>query len=125
MKRRPACHTATLSLALGALVLGTPAAQAAATLVATTPARYEALTRSPSVIQLHFSEAIVKKTSGITLTDVGGHPVRVTPVKSAGDSSLAVKVAGSLGPGVYMVHFTAVSAVDGSKSSGRYQFTVH
>ena len=114
-----------LSLALLAiLVLGSPSAHAAAVPVKTTPTRYAALIHAPRVIQLHFSEAIVEKSSSVSLTDLAGRQVRVTRVKTHGDSTLEVKINGKLDVGVYMVHWTSVSAVDGSKATGRYQFTV-
>lgn len=125
MRASSASRTAALSVALAAALLaGARLAHAAATLVQTSPTRYEALTHAPDMIRLRFSEAIDKQSSSVTLTDLSGHQVRVTPVKVTGDSSLAVKVVGKLGAGVYMVHFTSVSAADGSKTTGSYQFTV-
>jgi|SRR5215469_5021581 len=121
---RTACRSAAYSLALGALLaLAAQAAHAAAVPVATSPARYAALIHSPRVIRLRFSEAIVAKSSSVRLTDVSGHQVRITPVKLRGNDSLEVKV-GRLDAGVYMVHWTSVSAVDGTKATGSYQFTV-
>jgi methionine-rich copper-binding protein CopC len=125
MTPRLACRAAALFLALGAmLALDVPSAQAAAVPVATTPSRYAALMRAPRVIRLRFSEAIVEKSSSVELTDLAGQQVRVTRVKIRGDRTLEVRINGKLDAGVYMVHWTAVSAVDGSKATGRYQFTV-
>lgn len=124
MTSRPARRSIAVSLVLGAaLALGTGAAHAAAVPVSTTPTRYAALTHAPRVIRLRFSEAIVRKSSSVLLTDLSGAQVRVTPVKVHGNDTLEVRI-GKLGAGVYMVHWTTVSAVDGSKASGRYQFTV-
>ena len=106
------------------IMLGPQLAHAAAVPVSTSPVRYAALIHPPRVIRLRFSEAIVRKSSKVTLTDLTGQPVRVKTVKGHGDSSLEVAIATKLGAGVYMVHWTAVSAVDGSKASGSYQFTV-
>lgn len=86
--------------------------------------RYAALIHAPHVIRLHFSEAIVEKSSSVSLTDLAGHQVSVSRVKSHGDSTLEVRIDTRLDAGVYMVHWTSVSAVDGSKATGRYQFTV-
>jgi methionine-rich copper-binding protein CopC len=105
-------------------MLGIPAAYAAATLVSSTPTRYAALIHSPRVIRLRFSEAVVKKSSMVTLTDLTGRQVRVSPVKIHDGSTLEVKIGARLEAGVYMVRWTLVSAVDGSKSAGGYQFTV-
>jgi methionine-rich copper-binding protein CopC len=125
MTLQPGLRAAALSSALGAMiVLGAQLAQAAAVPVSTAPMRYAALTHAPRVIRLRFSEAIVGKSSDLTLTDLAGHAVRVIPVKSRDDRSLEARIAGKLGEGVYMVHWTAVSSIDGSKTSGRYQFTV-
>jgi methionine-rich copper-binding protein CopC len=122
---RPTARLAAYSLTVGVMLLaGAPAAKAAAVPVNTTPTRYAALTHAPRLIRLTFSEAIVAKSSHVSLTDLGGHEVRVAPVKTRGNDSLEVRIAGKLGSGVYMVHWTAVSAVDGSKADGRYQFTV-
>jgi len=106
------------------LVLGAHAAQAAAVPVTTSPMRYAALVHAPRVIQMTFSEAIVAKSSTVSLTDLAGHDVRVKPVKVHGNNSLEVAIAAKLDAGVYMVHWTSVSAVDGSKATGSYQFTV-
>lgn len=106
------------------IMLGAQLAHAAAVPVSTTPVRYAALTHAPRVIRLRFSEAIVLKSSSVQLTDLAGHPVRVIPVPPRGKDSLEARIAGKLSEGVYMVHWTAVSTVDGSKTSGRYQFTV-
>lgn len=117
---------ATLVSVLGAmLMLSVQSAHAAATLVSSTPTRYAALTHSPRVIRLRFSEAIVKKSSLVKLTDLTGREVRVSPVKIRDGSALEVRIGARLGAGVYMVHWTLVSAVDGSQTTGRYQFTVH
>ena len=132
MTPRPACRAAALSrvlslvlhLALGAvLVLRAQGVHAAAVPVTTSPTRFAALIHAPRVIRLRFSEAIVKKFSGVFLTDLTGHEVRAEPVKVKENDSLEVRI-GRLDAGVYMVHWTTVSAVDGSKASGRYQFTV-
>lgn len=106
------------------LLLGAQGAHAAAVPVSTTPTRFAALIHAPRVIQLRFSEAIVAKSSSVRLTDLAGHQVPLSRVKIHGDSTLEVRIRGRLDAGVYMVHWTSVSAVDGSKASGRYQFTV-
>lgn len=106
------------------LMLGVQAGHAAATPVTETPTRYAALIHAPRLIRLRFSEAIVKKSSTVSLVNLTGRQIRVTPVKVHGDDTLEVRVTARLGAGVYMVHWTSVSAVDGSKATGRYQFTV-
>lgn len=124
MTLRLATRTAALSWVMGAMfALAAPRAHAAATLVSSTPTRYAALIHAPRLIRLQFSEAVVGKTSTLGLTDLSGHPVRVTPVKSQGDEALAVRIDSKLDAGVYVVHWKVVSAVDGSTVSGSYQFT--
>ncbi len=125
MTLRPVFRAATLSAALGALiVLGMPSAHGAAAPVVTSPVRFAALIHAPRLIRLRFSEAIVMKSSSVTLTDIAGHQVRLTPVKSRGNDSIQARIAARLPPGVYRVHWQAVSAIDGSTTSGSYQFTV-
>lgn len=106
------------------LMLGAHAAYATAVPVTMTPTRYAALSHAPRMLRLTFTEAIVKKSSSVTLTDLSGRQERVEPVKAHGDKSLEARIAAKLGVGVYMVHWTSVSAVDGSKATGSYQFTV-
>jgi methionine-rich copper-binding protein CopC len=125
MTPRSSPHTATLPSVLGAiLMLGMPAAYGAATLVSSTPTRYAALIHSPHVIRLRFSEAVVKKSSMVKLTDPSGRQMRVSLVKNHDASTLEVKIRTRLEAGVYVVHWTLVSAVDGSKTAGAFQFTV-
>lgn len=106
------------------LALGIRTAHAAATLVSTTPTRYAALIHPPRTIRLTFSEGIVRKSSTVKLTNLAGRAVRVTPVRTRDGSTLEVRIDSRLVPGVYMVHYTSVSSVDGSKVSGVYQFTI-
>lgn len=125
MTLRPVFHTAALSAVLGALIaLGMPSAHAAAAPVVMSPTRFAALIHAPRQIRLKFSEAIIMKSSGVTLTDLAGHPVRTTPIRSRGNDSIQARIAGKLPAGVYRVHWQAVSAIDGAKTSGSYQFTV-
>jgi methionine-rich copper-binding protein CopC len=125
MSLRPVLRAATLSAVLGTTIaLGTPSAHAAAAPVVTSPMRFAALIHAPRVIRLRFSEAIVMKSSGVTLTDLAGHQVQVIPVKSHGNDSIQARIAAKLPAGVYRVHWEAVSAIDGAKTSGSYQFTV-
>ena len=125
MTLRPVLRAATLAALLGAIiVLGTPPAHAAAAPVVMSPMRFAALIHAPREIRLRFSEAIVMKSSGVTLTDLAGHEVRVVPVKSHGNDSIQARIAAKLPAGGYRVHWQAVSAIDGAKTSGSYQFTV-
>jgi len=125
MTLQPGFRAAFLSAAIATLVvLGIPSAHAAAAPVVTSPMRFAALIHAPRVIRLRFSEAIVMKSSGVTLTDLAGHQVRVIPVKSRGNDSIQVRIAARLPAGIYRVQWQAVSAIDGAKTSGNYQFTV-
>lgn len=125
MTLRPVFHAATVTAVLGTLiVLGTSSAHAAAAPVVMSPTRFAALIHAPRQIRLKFSEAIIMKSSGVTLTDLAGHEVRVVPVKSHGNDSIQARIAARLPAGVYRVHWQAVSAIDGAKTSGSYQFTV-
>src|SRR5271166_3112834 len=78
-----------------------------------------------SEIRLEFSEGVEPRFSGVTLTAAGGGAVPLGPAKTeAGKASvLIVPIAKPLAPGVYTVHWHAVS-VDTHHTQGDFQFTV-
>jgi copper transport protein len=80
---------------------------------------------APTRVQLTFVEAPEPSLSTIRVVDTSGkayHGARPEPV--AGDPlSLAVSLS-PLGKGVYIVHWRAVSAVDGHASAGAFAFGV-
>ncbi len=80
---------------------------------------------SASEIRLEFSEGVEPKFSGVTLTGAGGASVPLGAAKvEAGDAKvLIVPIAKPLSPGVYTVHWHAVS-VDTHHTQGTFEFSV-
>ena len=80
---------------------------------------------APSEIRLHFSEGVEPRFSGLTLTAANGStaPLGSPSAEGAGRDILVVPVAKPLSPGVYTVHWHAVS-VDTHRTQGLFQFTV-
>ncbi len=107
-----------------------PLLLAAATLAPTpvwrrpTPA-VGATVASPNEIRLFFSEGVEPRFSGVTLTAANGStaPLGSPRAEGAGRDILVVPVAKPLSPGVYTVHWHAVS-VDTHRTQGTFQFTV-
>jgi len=79
----------------------------------------------PSEIRLEFSEGVEPNFSGVKLTSANGASVPLGPAKTeAGRAAvLIVPIAKPLSPGVYTVHWRAVS-VDTHRTQGDFQFTV-
>ena len=80
---------------------------------------------SASEISLKFSEGVEPPFSGLALTAAGGQSVPLGPAKVLpGDPSvLVVPLAKPLAPGVYTVHWHAVS-VDTHHIQGDFDFAV-
>jgi methionine-rich copper-binding protein CopC len=80
---------------------------------------------SPSELRLTFSEGVEPRFSGVTLAAEGGaaEPLGAPSVDPADNAVLVVKIAKPLAPGVYTVHWHAVS-VDTHKTQGSFSFTV-
>ena len=80
---------------------------------------------SPSEIRLEFSEGVEPKFSGVTLTAAGGGAAALgaASVEAGHQNVLIVRVAKPLSPGVYTVHWHAVS-VDTHHTQGTFEFTV-
>jgi len=80
---------------------------------------------SPSEIRLKFSEGIEPRFSGIALTAAGGAAVPLGQSKVEGDdkSVLVAPITKALAPGVYTVHWHAVST-DTHHTQGDFAFTV-
>jgi len=79
----------------------------------------------PSDIRLEFSEGVEPRFSGVTLAAAGGASVALGVAKvEAGDAKvLIVPIAKPLSPGVYTVHWHAVS-VDTHHTQGTFEFSV-
>ena len=79
---------------------------------------------SPHEIELEFSEGVEPRFTGVTLTSGGGSVPLGRPTVEAGHQNvLIVPIAKALSPGVYTVHWHAVS-VDTHHTQGTFEFTV-
>ncbi len=78
-----------------------------------------------SEIRLHFSEGVEPRFSGVSLTAASGAAAPLGPVKiQAGNPTVLIApIAKPLAPGVYTVHWHAVS-VDTHHTQGNFEFTV-
>lgn len=78
----------------------------------------------PSQIRLEFSEAVEPRFSGATVTGPGGAAELGTPKVEPGHQNVLIApIAKPLSPGVYTVHWHAVS-VDTHHTQGTFEFTV-
>ncbi len=108
-------------LALGA---STPAF-AHAFLKTSTPARDTKVTTAPKEVAIEFTEAVAPRFSGITVEDGAGARVDRGDLHPEGREGTRLGVGlPPLKPGVYTVHWHAVSADDGHKTMGSFRFTV-
>jgi methionine-rich copper-binding protein CopC len=107
-----------------AFALAATAAYAHAQLVNATPA-VGATVASASEIRLKFSEGVEPRFSHITLTTADGAAITLgAATVAAGDATIFVApIAKPLPPGVYTVHWSAVST-DTHHTQGDFSFTV-
>ena len=79
----------------------------------------------PSEIRLTFSESVEPKFTKVSLTGPGGAAVPLGAAKTAphNQAVLIAPITKPLAPGVYTVHWHAVS-VDTHHTQGTFQFTV-
>jgi copper resistance protein C len=100
------------------------AAHAHAVLVNATPAP-NATVAPPSEIRLEFSEGVEPRFSGVTLSATAGGAAElgVASVEAGHPDVLIVPIAKPITPGVYTVHWHAVSA-DTHRTQGTFKFTV-
>jgi copper resistance protein C len=107
-----------------AFALATTAAYAHAQLVNATPA-VGATVASANEIRLKFSEGVEPRFSKIALSAADSAVIALGAAKEAsGDATVLVApIAKPLSPGVYTVHWSAVST-DTHHTQGDFQFTV-
>jgi methionine-rich copper-binding protein CopC len=119
-------HRRVAALPVGLLcliVLCGQQAGAHAKLLASVPAGNSTVA-SPSLIELHFNEAIEVKLSSLKLAGGDGKEVPVKPSSAAVDAkTLAVAPAAPLAAGSYTVSWSVVSD-DGHRQKGTIRFTV-
>lgn len=117
-----------LTLAFAAslmLAVSSSGALAHALLKKAVPAVGGTVSASPSDIRITFSEGVEPRFSGITLASEAGAtvPVGKSSVDPSDASILITPVSAPLKPGMYTVHWHAVS-VDTHRTQGSFQFTV-
>ncbi len=113
--------------ATAAIVLIAVPAMAHPKLVASIPAAAATVT-APSTITLSFSERVVPRFTGASVTMISASGVAkpivgVSPVFGGDGKTLALKPARVLGPGAYKVDWHAVAA-DTHHVKGIFSFTV-
>jgi copper resistance protein C len=112
-----------LPVTLALLLLTTPAF-AHAHLVSEMPAENTSAA-SPSSLSLEFSESVVLKFTGITLTGPSGAvSLGAASLDPKESSVLVLALPASLPAGSYTVAWHALSS-DGHKTTGSYSFTVN
>src|SRR5260370_41742726 len=100
---------------------GAAAASAHATLVGADPAPGASLPQAPGAVVLHFSEAVDRARSTVTVTGPGGRDATVGPSEGVPSDGRAVRrPLGLERPGRYDVTWTSVSLDDGPLETGRY-----
>jgi methionine-rich copper-binding protein CopC len=89
------------------------------------PSRGATLKTAPAEVTIDFTEGVAPRFSGITVEDSAGQRVDRGDVHPEGKEGTRLGVGlGALKPGVYTVHWHAVSADDGHKTQGSFHFTV-
>lgn len=118
--RKVSSLTFALALGLGA----TGAALAHAHLKSSAPAGDSAVA-APATLELHFSEGVDLKFSGVSLTGPDQKAIATGDTAHAGndEASLSVPVTAKLAPGKYTVQWHVLSK-DGHKVKGSYSFDV-
>lgn len=109
--------------ALSVALLGSaPAALAHGDLVRASPQPGGAVASPPPEVRLEFSEGVVGRFSGLTISGVDGRRVATEPLRVEG-AVLVAPIAAPLRAGTYRVNWRALS-VDGHKTQGSFTFEV-
>jgi hydrophobe/amphiphile efflux-1 (HAE1) family protein len=122
-----ALNALTLSPALCALLLLRSMGQAFAHsyLKDSDPPRNATLKSAPAEVAIDFTEAVAARFSGVTVEDSAGQRVDRADVHPEGNDGTRLGVSlNPLKPGVYTVHWHAVSADDGHHTQGSFHFTL-
>jgi copper transport protein len=122
---RPWRVVAALTVALGWILVAAPAAQAHATLIATTPPAGAQLAHPPAEVTLHFSEQITLVPAGIRLLDSAGHRAAQDEahIVPAHHDQVSLPVPTALPDGTYVVAWRVVS-LDSHPIGGSFVFTI-
>lgn len=105
-----------------AVAVTVPVSFAHTELVSATPAANSTVS-APKQVTIKFSGALEAKFSKITVTDASGKPVNKEASVVGADSKVMTVGLPVLTPGLYTVHWVAVS-IDSHRSQGDYKFTV-
>ena len=105
-----------------AFALTVPIGFAHTELVSATPAANSTVS-APKEVSIKFSGALEAKFSKITVTDASGKTVNTAASAVGADTKVMTVALPTLTPGVYTVHWVAVST-DSHRSQGDYKFTV-
>jgi methionine-rich copper-binding protein CopC len=114
-----------VAVASGAMCLlaASPPAEAHAKVVSVVPAAGSTVA-SPSLIQVHFNEAVEVKLSKLKLKTRDGKAVSIMGMNEAKDpSTLSIMPNTRLKPGLYTASWSVVTD-DGHKVTGSFNFTV-
>lgn len=113
------------ALLFGALLAGTPRAEAHATLLATSPVDGSVVSAEPRQVTLRFDQAVTLNPESILLLDAAGHQVRIgTPGHPLDKADTAgADLPAGLHDGTYVVSWRVVSA-DTHVISGAFQFSI-
>ncbi len=118
------------NLAVAAAIAGmaltgfTGEAFAHAHLTSAVPPVNATVTTAPTELDLHFTEAVNLRFTGVTVTAPDKSTVAIGDARLAnGDTTLIVPIGGKLGAGKYTINWHALST-DGHKTQGTYTVTV-
>ena len=114
------------AIAVGGLLLGTPAAaQAHAEVLLASPSPGTGLAQAPAAVVIKFSEPLNLALSRIEVLDASGTDVGSARTEAVeGDPQAMRRPLGLLPTGQYTVRWTSVSALDGHSLRGSYSFAV-
>lgn len=111
-----------LTTAVLTLMISVTRAEAHASLVSANPAA-SSIAQAPSMIELHFSEALEPKFSGFAVTRDGANVAMGDVTVGKDTKTLMAMPSMPLSPGDYKVNWHAVAA-DSHRSTGSYGFSV-
>lgn len=115
----------TLAVGLALLMASQPAA-AHADFLTSTPAPYDIWNIAPSVVTVTVSEAVQPGSAQILVTASNGTRVDVEPttLSPTDPATFSVRLASGIGPSVYTVTWSVVSADDGHLTAGTFYFMI-
>jgi copper transport protein len=115
---------AALLFALAAMAVEAAPASAHAAFLESTPAPGQRVQRSPREITLEFTEALNRRLSRATITDLRTSRKIATTTLSGPSQDLVLRPAAALGTAAYRVDWFSVSTDDGHPLAGSFSFGV-